>query len=176
MTSSRTPALTLVLARAKNGVIGNAGALPWRLPSDLKRFKAATMGKPVVMGRKTWASLPKAPLPGRANIVVTRDAAFMAQGAHVFSDLAVALEAARAIAAGSGVGEACVIGGAEIFQAALADANRILLTEIDLEPEGDVRFSLDESDWRETAREQVEKGAKDDAAFVVRTLERRSGN
>lgn len=168
------PRLTLVLARAKNGVIGARGALPWRLPSDLKRFKAATLGKPVVMGRKTWASLPNAPLPGRANIVVTRDVSFRPGEASVYSDLAVALAAARAMAANAGAAEACVIGGAEIFAAALPEADRIILTEVDLEPEGDVRFAFDESQWRETAREEVPRGPKDDGAFTVRTLERRS--
>ncbi|HRP12618.1 MAG TPA: dihydrofolate reductase, partial [Terricaulis sp.] len=106
------PKLTLVLAIAKNGVIGRDGALPWRLSSDLKRFKAATLGKPVLMGRKTWDSLPKRPLPGRENLVLTRDANFQAEGAWVFTALAAMCAAARAMAQRSGAGEICVIGGA----------------------------------------------------------------
>jgi len=166
--------VTLVLARAKNGVIGKAGGLPWRISSDLKRFKAATMGKPVLMGRKTWESLPKAPLPGRENLVLTRDHAFAAASARVYSDLDAALAAGRALAAKAGVDEVCVIGGADVFLRALPQAQRIVLTEIGLEPEGDVFLpAFDETQWRETAREAVPQGPKDDAAFVVRTLERR---
>lgn len=166
--------LTIVVARAKNGVIGAKGELPWRLPSDLKRFKATTMGKPVIMGRKTWQSLPKAPLPGRENIVVTRDRMFRAIGAHVFASLDAAIAAGRAMAAQSGADAVCVIGGAEIFDAALTQADRIVLTEVDLAPAGDVLFpALDEAAWREVSREDVARAEKDDAAFSVRVLERR---
>jgi dihydrofolate reductase len=126
------------------------------------------------MGRKTWASVQKQPLPGRANIVVTRDANFCAPGAFVYSDLNVALAAGQAMAARSGAGELCVIGGADIFAALLPVADRIVLTEVDAAPEGDVVFPpFNESDWREVAREDVPRGAADDFAYVVRTLERR---
>jgi dihydrofolate reductase len=167
------PKITLVVARGRNNVIGRGGALPWRLPSDLKRFKARTMGRPVLMGRKTWDSLKLQPLPGRANIVVTRDARSRASGAFFYSDLAVALAAASAIAARSGAGEVCVIGGADIFAATLPLANRLVLTEVDLSPDGDVHFPpFDEREWREIAQDEIPRGPSDDAPFVVRTLER----
>ena len=166
------PKLTLVVAIAKNGVIGRDGDLPWRLSSDLKRFKATTMGKPVLMGRKTWQSLPKKPLPGRPNLILTRDANFAADGAWVYTDLAAMVAAGRAMAETSGAGEACVIGGAQLYEATLAIADRIILTEVNLEPSGDARLALDLAAWREISREHVERGEKDDADFVVRVLER----
>lgn len=166
------PHLTLVVAIARNGVIGRAGALPWRLSSDMKRFKAATMGKPVLMGRKTWESLPKKPLPGRPNLVLTRDADFKAEGAWVYTDLAAILAAARAMAEASGADEACVIGGAQLYAATLPLADRIILTEVNLAPQGDARLDLDLSQWREVSRESVTAGPNDDADFVVRVLER----
>jgi dihydrofolate reductase len=164
--------LTLVVAVAKNGVIGRDGALPWRLSSDMKRFKAATMGKPVLMGRKTWESLPKKPLPGRPNIVLTRDADFRAEGAWVYTELSAMLAAARAMAEAAGVEEACVIGGAQLYAATLPLAGRIILTEVNLTPQGDARLDLDLSQWREISREDVAAGLKDEADFVVRVLER----
>ncbi len=166
------PKLTLVVAVAKNGIIGRDGGLPWRLSSDLKRFKAATMGKPVLMGRKTWDSLPRKPLPGRQNLILTRDADFKAEGAWIFTDLAAMLAAARAMAETAGAEEACVIGGAQLYNAVLPQANRIVLTEVNLSPEGDARLELDLSDWRELSREAVARGPNDDADFVVRVLER----
>lgn len=166
------PKLTLVVAVARNGVIGRNGDLPWRLSSDMKRFKAATMGKPALMGRKTWDSLPKKPLPGRQNLILTRDANFIAADAWVYTDLAAMLAAARAMAKASGAGEACVIGGAQLYNAVLPQADRIILTEVNLAPEGDARLNLDLSHWREVAREDVAAGPNDDANFVVRVLER----
>ncbi|MEZ5994849.1 MAG: dihydrofolate reductase [Hyphomonadaceae bacterium] len=166
------PRLTLVVAVAKNGVIGRDGALPWRLSSDMKRFKAATMGKPVLMGRKTWESLPKRPLPGRQNLVLTRDADFRAKGGWVYTDLAAMVAAGRAMAEAAGEDEVCVIGGAQLYDAALPLADRIVLTEVNLEPDGDARLALDLSRWREVSREAVAAGPKDDADFVVRVLER----
>ena len=130
------------------------------------------MGKPVLMGRKTWDSLPRKPLPGRANLILTRDADFKADGAFVFTDLAAMLAAARAMAEASGAEEACVIGGAQLYNAVLPQADRIILTEVNLEPEGDAHLDLDLSIWREIAREDVAAGPDDDADFVVRTLER----
>ena len=166
------PKLTLVVAVAKNGVIGREGALPWRLSSDMKRFKAATMGKPVLMGRKTWDSLPRKPLPGRQNLVLTRDANFKADGAWVFTDLAAMLAAARAMAEAAGADETCVIGGAQLYNAVLPQAGRIVLTEVNLTPDGDAHLDLDLSHWREVSREDVAAGPNDDADFVVRILER----
>jgi dihydrofolate reductase len=144
--------LVLVLARARNGVIGNSGALPWHLPDDLKRFKRMTVGKPVIMGRKTFESIGK-PLPGRQNIVLTRDPDWRAEGVRVAANLAEAVAAAgldpRARADGI-----MVIGGAQIYAEALPSATRIELTEVDAEPEGDtVMPPFNPQRWREAARE-----------------------
>ena len=166
------PKLTLVVAIAKNGVIGRNGSLPWRLSSDLKRFKAVTMGKPVLMGRKTWESLPKRPLAGRANLVLSRDPNFRAEGGWNFTRLDALIAAGRAMAEESGAGEACVIGGAHLFEATLGLADRIVLTEVNLEPAGDTHFAIDRTAWRESSHEAVAPGANDDADFVVRVLER----
>ena len=142
--------IALILARADNGVIGNKGRLPWRLPDDLRRFKALTMGKPCIMGRKTWESLPKKPLPGRTNIVLTRDRGFTAEGAVIAHSFEAALDRAQK----ENPTEIMVIGGAGIFAAALPRANRIHLTEIHAAPQGDVRVSsFAPQQWRETARE-----------------------
>jgi dihydrofolate reductase len=139
--------ISLVVAAAENGVIGHRGALPWRLPEDLKRFKALTMGKPVIMGRKTWDSLPKRPLPGRTNIVVTRNRNFGADGALVAHNFADALAQADA-------GEVMVIGGEAIFSEALPLADTIHLTEVAASPEGDAFMPpIDRGEWREIARE-----------------------
>jgi dihydrofolate reductase len=167
------PKLTLVVAVAKNGVIGRGGALPWRLKSDMARFKAATMGKPVLMGRKTWDSLFVQPLPGRKNLVLTRDASFRPNEAWAFTKLDAFLAAGRAMADEMGVDEICVIGGSLLYAETLPLADRIRLTEIALEPEGDAYFpALDPARWRESARETVHAGPHDDADYVVRVLDR----
>ena len=154
------PQIVFYLARAANGVIGAGGALPWRIPADLKRFKAATIGKPMIMGRKTFESFP-APLPGRRHIVLSRDPTWAAPGAEV----AQSPEAALALA--GDVPEVAVIGGAEVFALFLDRADRIELTEVDLSPAGDAIVPpFDPAGWRETARAQGEG-----YAFV--TLERR---
>src|SRR5579862_7042500 len=138
------------IARAKNGVIGQGGGLPWRLKTDLANFRAVTMGKPVIMGRRTWDSLPKKPLVGRTNIVLSRDGSFEPKGAVVCEDFAEAVGMAREQAADDGASEFCVIGGASLFELALQRAGRIYLTDIDAEVEGDVVLSpIDESRWRE---------------------------
>ncbi len=167
-----TPKLTLIVAIPRNHVIGRNGALPWRLSSDMKRFKAATMGKPVLMGRKTCDSLPKKPLPGRPNLVLTRDANFIPPDAWAYTDLPAMLAAARAMAQSSGVEDICVIGGAQLYNATLPHADRIILTEVNLTPEGDAHLALDLSHWREISREHVPAGANDDSDFTVRVLER----
>jgi dihydrofolate reductase len=134
--------VTLILAAADNGVIGKDGVIPWRIANDMKRFKALTLGKKVVMGRKTWDSLPRKPLPGRDNIVVTRDASWRADGAVRAASLESAL-----------TGEVMVIGGAEIYRAALPFADCIELTEVHGAFEGDAVFTFDRSGWREAVRE-----------------------
>jgi dihydrofolate reductase len=170
--------VAIVLARARNGVIGRDGVLPWRLKSDLAIFKEVTLGKPVIMGRKTWESLPRRPLPGRINIVLTRDGSYVdepiAKGALICERFDEALQIAREQAEEDGAEEVCVIGGADLFALALPKARRIYLTEVDAEPEGDaVTPAFDEADWREIRREAHPAGENDDHAFVFRVLERR---
>jgi len=135
--------ISLHLARADNGVIGRDGGLPWRLPADLRRFKAQTMGRPMIMGRKTFESFPT-PLPGRRHIVLTRDPAWQAEGAEVARDVAGALALAG--------DDAAVIGGAEVFALFLPLAERVELTEVHLDAEGDT-IVPPFTGWRETARE-----------------------
>ncbi|RAK56654.1 dihydrofolate reductase [Phenylobacterium deserti] len=161
------------IARARNGVIGRDGALPWRLRSDLAIFRAVTMGKPVIMGRKTWESLPKKPLVGRTNIVLTKDGSFEASGAVVCEDFSEAVQIAREQADEDGRDEVCVIGGASLFELALPRARRLYLTDVDAEVEGDVSLSpIDESRWREVRAERHEASDSDDYAFTFRVLER----
>ena len=138
------------VARARNGVIGRGETLPWRLGADMRRFRALTLGKPVIMGRKTWESLPRRPLPGRLNIVLTRQPEYEAAGAIVCADFGEAVDIAREQAAEDGVAEVCVIGGADLFALTLPRAQRIYLTEIDGDPTGDVTMPpLNETGWRE---------------------------
>src|SRR5689334_12099463 len=137
--------VVLVVAIARNGVIGNNGLIPWRISDDMKRFKALTLGHTVVMGRKTWDSLPRKPLPGRTNVVVTRQKGWQAEGVVV----AHSLDEAMAGTAGT----IMVIGGAEIYERALPLATRIELTEVHQDVEGDARFMLDRTGWRESLRE-----------------------
>ena len=162
--------IALVVAVARNGVIGRHGGLPWHISSDLKRFKEITMGKPVIMGRKTWESLPKKPLPGRLNIVITRRQGFVAEGATVVASPEAALAAAV------GVEEIAVIGGGEIYDTFLILADRIYLTEVDLYVEGDTRFpAINPRHWQEVAREIHAQGPKDSAPFTLRILDRVDG-
>jgi dihydrofolate reductase len=143
------PRLALVVAMAENRVIGKSGTLPWRIPEDMKWFREITMGKPCIMGRKTWESLPKKPLPGRLNIVVTRDRAYEAAGATVVTSL----DAAVAVATQEGAEEVAVIGGAQIYAEALKRAERIYLTRVHAAIEGDVVFPpIDSTAWRSTLR------------------------
>jgi dihydrofolate reductase len=141
------PIIALIVAVAENGVIGRDGKLPWRIPEDMKWFKARTAGRPMIMGRKTWESFPKRPLPGRTNIVITRDASFKAEGAVVVTSLAVAID----VAAGEVPEEIMVIGGAEIYRVALPLARRIYLTSVHGEIAGDTHFpAIDRDKWNET--------------------------
>jgi dihydrofolate reductase len=161
--------IALVVAVAENGIIGNKGALPWRIPEDLQRFKSLTLGKPCIMGRRTWESLPRRPLPGRTNIVVTRNGAFRAEGAQVAGDFEHALQ----IAAEDHPLEIAVIGGEKIFEAALPRAHRIYLTEVTGSPEGDVLMpKIDRAEWRELYRDGPHEKPGFRYSFV--TLERRS--
>jgi dihydrofolate reductase len=167
------PIVSLVYAISKNGVIGRDGGLPWRLKSDMALFKQTTLFKPVIMGRKTWDSLPKKPLPGRLNVVLSRDGSFEPKGAVVCEGIDEALQIAREQAADDGAEEVCVIGGAGVFAEALPRAKRLYVTEVEAVVEGDTHLPpLDESQWREVSREAHPAGPDDDHAFVFRVLER----
>lgn len=147
MQQHRKPRLSIIAAVAANGVIGNANALPWHLPEDLKRFRALTLGHPVIMGRKTHESIGR-PLPGRRNIVISRDKLFTAAGCEVTVSLEAAIEACQ-----HGSEEIFVIGGAQIYAEALSYAKRLYLTEINSDFQGDARFpAFDLSHWHETSR------------------------
>ena len=156
----RPPQIALIAAVARNGVIGGDNQLLWRLSSDLKRFKALTMGKPLIVGRKTFDSIGM-PLPGRRMIVVTRDAAWRREGVET----APSVEAALALA---GKAEEIMIGGGgEIYAQTIDRADRLYLTEVDLAPEGDARFpQIDPALWREVRREPGVRGPKDEAGFA----------
>ncbi len=161
--------ISLIVAMAENRVIGQGGGLPWHIPGDLAYFKEQTMGKPIVMGRKTWDSLGR-PLPGRANIVITRDAAFQAAGAHVAHSLDQALDLARGMVADDA--EVMIIGGAEIYRQALPRADRIYLTEVHLSPDGDaVLDEFDRAAWRETWRREM-PASGDTPAYDLSVSER----
>ncbi len=160
--------VTILVAAAKNGVIGKDGGLPWHLSGDLKRFKARTLGHPVIMGRKTYASIGK-PLPGRTNVVVTRDTTFAAPGVEVAHAPAHALELARRAPGGD---ECFVIGGAEIYAALLPSTHRIELTLVELDADGDTYFTLPRTGWREVDREPERTDERTGVRWSVRTLER----
>ena len=161
--------IVLVVAVADNGVIGADNAIPWRLKTDMHRFKALTMGKPVVMGRKTFLSLRR-PLPGRTNIVMTRDADFRAAGAVVTTSLEHALAVAKGDALRRFVTEIAVIGGAEIYSQCMGLADRLEVTEVHAAPAGDTRFPpIDKTVWGEVARTENPAGPDDSTAFAFVT-------
>jgi len=170
------PQIVLIVAVADNGVIGSRGAIPWRLKSDIQRFKAITTGKPVVMGRRTFASIGR-PLPGRTNIVVTRDADFRAAGAVVTTSFIDA----RAVAWGDALRrlapDIAVIGGAEIYAQWCDVADRLEVTEVHARPEGDTYFAaIDPAKWQELARVQNPAGPDDSAPFSYVTYRRRKSH
>jgi dihydrofolate reductase len=166
----------LIIAVADNGVIGAHGAIPWRLKTDQQRLKTMTMGKPVVMGRKTFISLRR-PLPGRTNIVVTRDAKFCSPGVVVTTSLADARAVARGDAMRRSVDEIAVIGGAEIYAQWMDDADRLEITEVHARPEGDTRFaSIDRDIWQEVSRLRNPAGPDDSADFSYVTYRRRKSH
>jgi dihydrofolate reductase len=165
--------LAIVAAVARNGVIGANNGLPWRLPTDMKRFKALTWGKPLVMGRKNFQSIGR-PLPGRETIVVTRDPAFAPSGVIVAHELGAALDLASERAPAIGADEIIVAGGGEIYAQTIEGASRLLITEVALDAEGDVRFpQIDHGQWREVRREKGERGPRDQADFAFVDYERR---
>jgi dihydrofolate reductase len=161
--------LVLVVAVAENGVIGRLGQLPWRLPSDLKHFRRVTLGKPVIMGRKTYESIGK-PLDGRDNIVLTRSPGFRQPGVHVAATLENAITLGRRLADDRSASEVAIIGGADVFRAALPLADRVYFTLVHGSPEGDIRFEApDPAHWLETERKAMKRGENDEfaAEFIV---------
>jgi dihydrofolate reductase len=167
------PEIVLIVAVADNGVIGSAGAIPWRLKADQQRLKTMTLGKPIVMGRKTFISLRR-PLPGRTNIVVTRDADFRAAGAVVTTSFAEARAVALGDALRRSAGEIAVIGGAEIYAQWMECADRLEITEVHARPAGDTTFAaIDAATWEEVARVRNPAGSDDSADFSYVTYRRR---
>jgi dihydrofolate reductase len=163
----------MIAAVAANGVIGSGNAIPWRLPSDFAHFKRTTMGKPLIMGRKTFESIGK-PLPGRANIVVTRQEDYEPVGVEVIGSLAAALDLARTIATAAGATEIMIGGGGEIYSAAMPVADRLYITHVELSPEGDVRFpEIDPNEWVVVEEPGIARTERDSADFRVKVYERR---
>ena len=145
--------LSIIVAVAENGVIGKDNAMPWQLPEDMQHFKRVTMGKPIVMGRKTYESIGR-PLPGRTNIVISRNLAFHAEGVEVMHSLEDALTLAKELAGREGAEEVMVMGGAQIYAAAIPMADRMYITEVHASVDGDaVLCDIDWSVWRETSRD-----------------------
>ncbi|MCK1682458.1 dihydrofolate reductase [Bradyrhizobium sp. 147] len=167
--------IVFVVAIAENGIIGAGNAMPWRMKSDMARFKALTIGKPVIMGRKTFESLPR-PLPNRTNIVITRDADYRANGAIVTTSASDADAIARGDALRRSVTEIAVIGGAEIFRQWVDRADRLEITEVHARPQGDTYFDIDKAEWDEVARIRHPAGPDDSADFSYVTYRRRAGH
>ena len=167
--------IIFVVAIAENGVIGAGNGFPWRLKSDMARFKALTIGKPVIMGRKTFETLRR-PLPGRTNIVITRDADYRANGAIVTTSAADAGAVALGDALRRSVAEIAVIGGAEIYRQWLDRADRLEITEVHARPEGDTHFDIDKAEWDEVERIRHPAGPDDSADYSYVTYRRRVGH
>lgn len=164
--------VSIVVAVSQNGVIGADGGMPWHLPSDLKHFKQITLGKPVIMGRRTFEAIGRA-LPGRDNIIITRTQGYRAQDAMVAPDISAALGLGRQSAENLGVTEICVIGGGEIYRQTLNVADRIYMTEVHMRVEGDTSFPvLDPDEWSEVSRRPCEAGAQDSSDFSIVIFDR----
>lgn len=165
--------VSLIAAVAENGVIGRNNELPWHIKSEFQYFKNTTVGHPIVMGRRSFESLGK-PLPKRANIVVTRDRSFRAEGVIVAHSLEEGLGIARDIAAKDKVEEVFIGGGADIYRLSLPGADRLYLTEVHMKPEGDTLFpAFDRSEWQEVKREFHPKLAGETADYTITVLERK---
>ena len=164
--------LCAVVAMDRNRVIGREGDLPWRLPSDLRHFKRVTLGKPCLMGRKTWESLPFR-LPGRPNLVLTRNADYIAKGADVFTDLHEMIGKGFELAGATGVDEVMLIGGAQLYAALLPKCDRLYVTRVEAEVEGEAVFPvINPSVWRQTSTEGPTQGPKDEFAFNIAVFDR----
>jgi len=175
MPAAKQIRLALIVARARGGVIGHAGKMPWHIPSELAHFKRTTLGKPVLMGRKTWESLYVQPLPGRDNLVLSRDAGFEAPGARVFEDFNAMLDHGRACALAGGVSEMVVIGGAALYRLALPLADRVYLTELPLDVPGDAWFAdLPPEHWSLRSRTPVPAAAQDPCSYTISMFDRKT--
>ena len=167
------PDIMMIAAVPRNGIIGADNDMPWKLSSDLKRFKALTLGKPVVMGRKTFLSFGGKPLPGRPHVVISRDPTYAPEGAEAATSLEAALDRARELAAETGADEIAIIGGGQIYAQAIGIADKLEITEVDAEPEGDTRFpEIDKTRWCEIARTPGERTERDSANFTYVTYRR----
>ncbi|HEV7717630.1 MAG TPA: dihydrofolate reductase [Arsenicitalea sp.] len=167
--------VSMIAAVAENGVIGAGNSLPWRLPSDFAFFKQTTMGKPVVMGRKTFESIGKA-LPGRINIVVSRQQGYQPDGVLVIDSLEAAIDHGRALAAAEGAGELMIIGGAAIYAAAMPHADKLYITHVQLDVDGDAHFpEIDAEEWAVADEPVVPISPKDTATYRIRVYGRRAG-
>ena len=170
---STNPMLSLIVAKSRNGVIGVDGDLPWRLSSDLKFFKATTLGKPVLMGRVTWESLPF-PLPGRPNLVLTRNADYKAPKAEVFTDIFEMIGRGYELAGLTGTDEVMLIGGATLYAKLMPYVDRMYITDVDAMIEGDAHFpAVQASEWRVVSETPHAQTDKDDYPFTVKVFERR---
>jgi dihydrofolate reductase len=168
--------ISMIAGVAENGVIGSEQTIPWRIPSDMAFFKRTTMGKPVVMGRKQYETVRK-PLPGRTNIVLTRQAGYSADGIEVFTDVDTALTHAQNIAARDGVDEIMIIGGGDLYAQLMDRADRLYISHIDLSPPGEVYFPpIHPEDWVIVDLPEVEPNPKDEASYRVKVYERRKAS
>jgi len=168
-----TVAVAIIAAVATNGVIGSGNYIPWHLPSDFAHFKRMTLGKPLIMGRKTFESIGR-PLPGRTNIVVSRQEGYQPNGVLVISSLEAALDHAQSIAEADRANEVMIGGGAEIYAQAMPIANRLYITHVGAEPQGDAYFpAIDPAKWKDSQAIQVPRSPKDDAPFSIRIYRRR---
>lgn len=161
--------IAIIVAAAENNVIGSDGDMPWHLSTDLKRFKELTMGKPMIMGRKTFAAIGK-PLPGRTSIVVTRDKTWQSEGVVPVQSVEAAIALAKQIAVDSGVDQVCIVGGGEIYRQSMDLADFLYLTRVHAKPKGDTVFpAVDPDIWLETGRESIPAGEKDtfETSFIV---------
>jgi dihydrofolate reductase len=171
-----TAAISLIAAVARNNVIGRDGDMPWHIPSDFGWFKRTTMGKPMIMGRKQFETFPR-PLPGRPHIVVTRQQGYAPEGVGVVNNLEDAYELAGKLAAEADANEVMVIGGGDIYAQAIARADRLYISHVELEPEGDVRFpAIDPSLWEVVEIPPVVPSEKDQAPYLIKVYARRAGH
>ncbi|MBL4618259.1 MAG: dihydrofolate reductase [Robiginitomaculum sp.] len=163
--------LSIIVAVAINNVIGKDGDMPWRLTSDMAHFKRITAGKPVLMGRKTWQSLFVQPLPGRENLVLSRDSGFAVKGAMVFNDLTAMIAKGKELAGANG--EVIIIGGGVLYEAALPLSDRVYLTRVSANPDGDTYFpELDAKTWQLVKQQPYPADDKNDHAFVIQVFDR----